>query len=146
MAVAVAVAAVAAAAAAPTPAPDPGSGGGFDPGTGSGGGSGSAPVEPRRKACGNDRIHRHGSWRTGALSEGARGGKYCDNLGTGAGKDRLRLAFTGPRLKLTYGKARAGGAAKIVIDGERVGTISFGGTSRKPSFGNCQGVRRSRRR
>jgi hypothetical protein len=88
----------------------------------------------RKVACGNGRVTRHGSWRAAELGA-ARAGKYCDNLGKGNGKDTLTLSFTGPRLKLTYAKARAGGAAKVVVDGVKVGTVHFHGNARKPTFG-----------
>ena len=89
----------------------------------------------RKVACGNGRVDRAGSWRAAELHQDARGGKYCDNLGKGRGKDRLKIAFTGPRLELTYARARAGGSAKIVVDGVRVGTVKFHGRSTRPTFG-----------
>ena len=90
----------------------------------------------RKVACGNARISRHGSWRAAELGNSARGGKYCDNLGKGGGKDKLTLTFTGPRLKVAFGKAKAGGKAKVVVDGVTVGTVSFKGSSKRPRFGH----------
>jgi PKD repeat protein len=90
----------------------------------------------RKVACGNGRITRHGSWRAAELGSSARGGKFCDNLGKGRGKDKLTLTFTGPRLKVAFGKARAGGKARIVVDGITLGTIGFRGTSKRPAFGH----------
>ncbi|MGZ5416909.1 MAG: PKD domain-containing protein [Nocardioides sp.] len=90
----------------------------------------------RKVACGNGRITRHGSWRAAELGSSARGGKYCDNLGKGKGKDKLTLTFTGPRLKVAFGKAKTGGKAKIVVDGVTVGTVSFRGPSKRPVFGD----------
>lgn len=88
----------------------------------------------RKVACDHDRVEQGGSWRT-ARSDGARGGRYCDNLGRGSGKDTLALSFTGPRLALRYARARAGGVAKVVVDGVTVGKVHFDSDSRRPEFG-----------
>ena len=66
------------------------------------------------------------------------GGSYCDNLGSGSGKDTLTLGFTGSRLTLGYGVARRGGSAAVFIDGRKVGLVSFDGTTRAPKFGKSR--------
>ena len=44
------------------------------------------------------------------------------------------MRFEGPRLSVLWGKARAGGAAKVFVDGEKVGRLSFRMGARKPVF------------
>jgi PKD repeat protein len=89
----------------------------------------------RKIACGSRHVARHGSWRAGVDSRDARGGSYCDTLGHGRGKDVLRLDFSGPRLRVLFGTARSGGLATVVVDHEKVGTIDFHGSSRRPRLG-----------
>ena len=88
----------------------------------------------RKVACDHDRVEQGGSWRT-SRSGAARGDRYCDNLGRGSGQDTLALSFTGPRLALRYARARAGGVAKVVVDGVTVGKVHFDSDSKRPEFG-----------
>ncbi len=88
----------------------------------------------RRVSCQRPAVTWHGSWRS--VRDGdARDSSYCDNLGSGKGKDTLTMKFTGPRLTLNYATARKGGRAVVFVDGEKVGAVSFDGYSRTPSFG-----------
>ncbi len=97
----------------------------------------AVPVQVlRRVDCQTQVVERSGSWRS---RRGAGfGGGYCDNLGSGSGKDTLTLGFTGPRLTLGYGVARRGGSAAVFIDGRKVGLVSFDGTTRAPKFGRAR--------
>ncbi|GAA1778476.1 hypothetical protein GCM10009795_025740 [Nocardioides hankookensis] len=83
--------------------------------------------------CASSKVKRTGSWRV-VKARSAPGGSYCDNLGKRKGKDTMRLAFTGPRLDLFFGHGMKGGRAAVVVDGKRVGTLSFAGKRRKPSI------------
>ncbi|MBB6627962.1 immune inhibitor A [Nocardioides sp. KIGAM211] len=85
----------------------------------------------REIACGARRVAQQGSWRT-VRDDRVRGGQYCDNLGSGRGKDVLDLKFQGQQVDVWFGRATGGGAAKIVIDGRKVGTISFAGNRTRP--------------
>jgi hypothetical protein len=88
----------------------------------------------RRVTCQQQMVKWTGSWRSKQGSRSATGGSYCDNLGTTTGKDTLTLGFTGPRLTLNYGVARRGGRAVVLIDGKRVGVVSFDGRGKAPRF------------
>ena len=92
-----------------------------------------------RVSCGGNAVDRTGSWRN-VDSSSARGGRYCDNLGRRKGRDTMTLSFTGPRVVIGYAKARRGGSANVVVDGERVGTVSFDGRAQKPRFGFSKAV------
>ena len=80
----------------------------------------------RFSACQSGRVERSGSWRTVGSQRGP-GGNYCDNAakGQGGGKDVLRLDFSGPQAAVVYGTDARGGKATVLVDGERVGVISF---------------------
>ncbi|GAA1125104.1 PKD domain-containing protein [Nocardioides aquiterrae] len=88
---------------------------------------------PTTVQCGSRKVDRTGSWRN-VRSTSASGGRYCDNLGTGKGRDTMRLTTVGPKLDVRFGQAARGGRAKIVVDGDRVATIRFRGTQAKPVF------------
>jgi hypothetical protein len=83
--------------------------------------------------CGSRKVVRHGSWRN-VRSSGAVGGRYCDNLGTGRGRDTMTLTTTGSTLDVLFGKASRGGRAKLLVDGERVATLRFHGSHARPAF------------
>lgn len=84
-------------------------------------------------ACGSRKVDRNGSWRN-VRSKAAQGGHYCDNLGTGTGRDTMTLTTAGPTLDILFGKASRGGRAKLVVDGHRVATIRFHGKHARPAF------------
>lgn len=86
----------------------------------------------QRVTCQQHHVMWGGSWRSRSSSKTANSGTYCDNRGTGRGKDTLTLDFTGPRVRLNYGLASDGGRAAVFIDGTRVGLISFEGRIRAP--------------
>ncbi|MDO9495646.1 MAG: PKD domain-containing protein, partial [Nocardioides sp.] len=87
----------------------------------------------REVACNVRGVVRHGSWRT--VRDGrVRGGSYCDNAGVGGGRDVLGLRFRGPQVDVWFGRAIRGGTAKVMIDGKRVGTLSFTGSSSRPKL------------
>ncbi|MCW2768102.1 MAG: family metalloprotease protein, partial [Nocardioides sp.] len=87
----------------------------------------------REVACGARRVSVDGSWRR-VQDDRARGGSYCDNAGTGSGRDSLALKFQGRQIDVWFGRAANGGVAKIVIDGKTVGAISFKGSSTGPKL------------
>lgn len=74
--------------------------------------------------CGSKHVERTGSWRN-VRSKAAPGGHFCDNLGKGKGRDTMTLRTSGRTLDVYFGKASDGGKAKVLVDGERVATISF---------------------
>ena len=85
----------------------------------------------RATACEAGRVTRQGSWRT-VRNADAEGGSYCDNAGRGTGRDTLTMSFAGPQLDVWFGRAAKGGSAKVLVDGVRVGTVSFKGRSARP--------------
>ena len=85
-------------------------------------------------ACQSTRVARTGSWRIRS-SASARGGSYCDNLGSASGTDSLTLGFTGPQVGLTFARATSGGKAKVYVDGVLKATIDFHSASATPRFG-----------
>jgi PKD repeat protein len=84
--------------------------------------------------CLSPTMSRTGSWR-GVKSTAAKGGSYCDNLGTASGKDTLSLAFTGPQLGVYYARSTKGGQASVYVDGVQKGVIDFHSAATTPSFG-----------
>ncbi|MCW2792402.1 MAG: domain containing protein [Nocardioides sp.] len=87
----------------------------------------------REIGCGADSVTWHGSWRM--VRDGSvRGGSYCDNGGRGSGKDTLTASFTGPQIDLWYGTAARGGSGTVLVDGVRVGTVSFRGSGSTPKL------------
>ncbi|GEP35219.1 hypothetical protein NSZ01_29870 [Nocardioides szechwanensis] len=87
----------------------------------------------REVACNVSRVERPGSWRT--VRDGrVRGGSYCDNAGRGGGRDVMSLRFRGPQVDVWFGRAIGGGTAKVLIDGKRVGTLSFAGSTTRPTL------------
>ncbi|GAA4372675.1 PKD domain-containing protein [Nocardioides caricicola] len=76
--------------------------------------------------CGEKLVVRTGSWR--------QVGSYCDNLGRGKGRDTMTLTTQGTDLQVLLGRARHGGRAKLLVDGERLTTLSFRGRTAKPAW------------
>ncbi len=91
------------------------------------------PAQHTTVQCGSKRVHRTGSWRT-VRWHGAPGGRYCDNLGRGRGRDTMAFTSVGPKLNVFLGRARHGGRAKLLVDGQRVATLRFHGRTKRPSF------------
>lgn len=89
--------------------------------------------QTRFVGCQTRDVDRNGSWRV-VRSRAARGGSYCDNQGRGRGADTMALTFRGGRLVVVHGTSVDGGAARVVVDGERVGKVSFRGEGRKVRF------------
>ena len=85
-------------------------------------------------ACDSRSVERRGGWRV-VQDRRAPGGQYCDNLGRRGGSDVLGFHSRGDRLDVVYGKARRGGAAKVVVDGRKVGVLRFRHDGRL-GFGN----------
>ncbi|MFC6287038.1 PKD domain-containing protein [Nocardioides sp. GCM10027113] len=77
-----------------------------------------------RTSCASSAVERRGRWRT-LDSDEAADGTYCDNGGRGTGRDVMVFSFTGPSLVVGHGRSDTGGRAKVVVDGERVGSLSF---------------------
>jgi PKD repeat protein len=90
-----------------------------------------APADlTRRQPCQGRAVGHLGSWRV--VNGAAPGGTYCDNGGTRAGRDVLRLGFRGDSVDVVFGRARRGGRAVLFVDGERVGTLVFTGRRARP--------------
>jgi immune inhibitor A len=85
-------------------------------------------VVRREVVCISDSVIRTGSWQRVDVAS-APGGNYCDNLGRKTGKDTLTLRFSGPQVDGFYGRSVRGGAADVFIDGRKVGTVSFRGST-----------------
>lgn len=88
----------------------------------------------QKVACQNAKFVKTGSWRSVA-SGAARGGSYCDNLGTRTGADTITFKAAGPRVGFAYGRSTKGGSAKVYIDGVLKGSISFRSTTTAVRFG-----------
>ncbi|WP_372727247.1 PKD domain-containing protein [Nocardioides sp.] len=86
----------------------------------------------RSTGCGDRSVAWTGSWRM--VQSDSRGGSHCDNKGRGRGQDTLTTTITGPRVDLWHGRARDGGAAKVFIDGVKVGSLRFRNNSRTPKM------------
>ncbi|HEU5036114.1 MAG TPA: PKD domain-containing protein [Nocardioides sp.] len=91
------------------------------------------PASVTTVQCGSKQVQRTGSWRN-VRAKHAPGGRYCDNLGKGRGRDTLRLTSSGPKLDVFFGKATRGGTARILVDGHRVATLRFKGSHARPAF------------
>ncbi|GAB3198448.1 hypothetical protein GCM10027062_12640 [Nocardioides hungaricus] len=91
------------------------------------------PTRRRTVACESDQVTKHGSWRKVR--------SYCDNAGRGKGRDTMRLTVVGPQVEFFFGRARGGGRAKLLVDGERVGTVSFRDSSPKVRLGHRKVLR-----
>jgi M6 family metalloprotease-like protein len=91
----------------------------------------TAPVDlPRAQPCQGRAVGHLGSWRV--VKGRAPGGSYCDNRGTRAGRDILRLGFQGGSVDIVFGRAKKGGKAVLYVDGDRIGTLSFRGHRTRP--------------
>lgn len=75
-----------------------------------------------------------GSWRRVRSADAPRGRDWCDNRGRGRGPDTLTTTLRGAQVGVTYGRASGGGVAVLLVDGERVGRISFAGKGGAPRF------------
>jgi immune inhibitor A len=91
-------------------------------------GEGTQPTRRRTVACESDLVEQRGSWRQVR--------KYCDNGGVGKGRDTLSLTVYGPQVEFFFGRARGGGRAKLLVDGERVATVSFRNASPQVHLGH----------
>jgi hypothetical protein len=87
----------------------------------------------RLTPCQGKAVTARGSWRV-VRSRQAPGGSYCDNAGPGSGKDVLTATFKGSRLEVFHGRSLQGGSAKVFVDGELVGTVSFHNRSAQPTI------------
>lgn len=96
-------------------------------------GDGPAPTKRRTIACESEQVTKHGSWRKVR--------SYCDNAGTGTGRDTLALTTAGPQLEFFFGQAKGGGKARLLVDGKRVATISFDGARKKVTLGHLRVVK-----
>lgn len=89
-------------------------------------------------ACPSRTVKRAGRWET-ARSNGAEGGTYCASVGPK--KHVVRVAFTGPSVRLDLGRAKDGGQAVVKVDGQRVRKLSFRGGSKRVRFGTTKTVK-----
>ena len=54
--------------------------------------------------------------------------------GVEAGRDTMRFTSSGPTLDVFLGRSTRGGRAKLLVDGDRVATLSFRGSTTQPAF------------
>ena len=87
----------------------------------------------RIASCLGRAVDATGSWRLVKDAQ-APHGDYCDNGGRRPGSDTLTLTIKGPQLDVFHGRAAGGGAAKVLVDGRKVGTVDFGGSGATPRF------------
>ena len=88
----------------------------------------------RYVACNSSRVTRGGGWGVRRSDDAIRG-LYCDNRGRSRGRDVLSLDFTGSSVLLVHGTKRGAGKAKVLVDGRKVGNLSFRGKSSSIDFG-----------
>ncbi|WP_148615767.1 PKD domain-containing protein [Nocardioides rubriscoriae] len=88
----------------------------------------------REHGCGS--LDQKGTWRT-RKAAGASGSRYCESPEQQAGRDRSSLAttFRGSLLGIAFGTVKGGGTARVLVDGQRVRTLDFGGATGSPRFG-----------
>lgn len=91
---------------------------------------------PVRRAIGclDRSVDATGSWRRVRSDDAPRGRDWCDNAGRGRGRDTLATTVRGGKVGVTFGRASGGGSAVVIVDGERVGVLSFAGRGSTPSF------------
>lgn len=82
-----------------------------------------ATVPTKRMRCGSRSVTRRGAWRVLRT----RGGKYCtaSRANPKGRTPSVRVSFEGDTLAIGYGRARAGGSADVIVDGTKVGKLSF---------------------
>ena len=88
----------------------------------------------RYVACNSSRVTRGGAWGVRRSDDAIRG-LYCDNRGRHRGRDVLSLDFTGSSVLLVHGTKRGAGRANVLVDGRKVGDLSFRGRSTSIDFG-----------
>ena len=84
--------------------------------------------------CRSDRVSKSGGWEV-VQNRRANGGSFCRNDGDRKSRDVLSMKFRGPRIVVIHGDVAGGGRAAVLIDGERVGKVSFRGDRRRIGFG-----------
>ncbi len=87
--------------------------------------------------CDATGVDRSADWKV-VRKAAATYGSFCDN---GRGSDReardvLTMSFDGPRLTVVHGDSARGGKARVLVDGELVGRVSFEGDRNAVDFGN----------
>ena len=88
----------------------------------------------RYVACNSSRVDRRAGWRVRRSDDAIRG-LYCDNSRRSPGRDVLSVDFTGSSILLVHGTSRRGGKANVLVDGRKVGTLSFRGRTSAIDFG-----------
>jgi PKD repeat protein len=83
--------------------------------------------------CAAAEVDRTGGWRV-RTDDAAFGGRYCDSSGRRRGPDVVSFTFEGPEITVLHGDALRGGHARVFVDGERLGALSFRGTQREIEF------------
>ena len=88
-------------------------------------------------ACESDRVQRSQGWKV-RDSDAAANGQYCKAPAPAT----MSLEFNGPRVKLHWGQAKDGGQGLVFLDGKKVATIDFSGSSRQPVFNSDRAFNR----
>ena len=83
--------------------------------------------------CAQKKVTRTGGWES-RHDSGGDFNHHCDNAPGGTGGDTMSLDFKGPRIGLRWGRAKEGGTAQVLVDGERIGQVSFKGRTAEPKF------------
>jgi immune inhibitor A len=83
--------------------------------------------------CAQRKVTKTGGWKSRHGSAG-QFNHHCDNAPDGTAGDTMSLDFQGPRIGLKWGRAKQGGTARVLVDGERIGQVSFKGRSAEPRF------------
>jgi hypothetical protein len=87
--------------------------------------------------CARPKITRSGGWEN-VHSPAAERNHYCENSPGKTAGDTMSLDFQGSRVALKWGRAKDGGSAQVLVDGERIDTISFKSRSAEPKFRDLQ--------
>ena len=87
----------------------------------------------KRHACETKGFRRSGAWR---LVRGGAGDhhKYCSHAAAPGARDVVSVGFRGDSATLAWGVRTGGGTGVVLVDGHRVGRVSFAGRGAAVSF------------
>jgi M6 family metalloprotease-like protein len=97
----------------------------------------------REIRCESRAVSRSGGWRLATPSRDNGWGRYCDSRASGSGANSMTATFSGGRLTVLGLRGKAGGTARVLVDGVRVGTVGFASTTSSPqvrSLGTFTGL------
>ncbi|MBF4162636.1 PKD domain-containing protein [Nocardioides acrostichi] len=78
--------------------------------------------------CGAQKVDRSGDWQF--RKAGPQKEKFCRTRHAGTARDTMSIRFRSDMFGVDFGSWKAGDKAKVLIDGERVGMLSFKGRSK----------------